>query len=319
MKRIFGLIICALILIGSLACYGIADNNNRTHKQIIFISDTQIPLWYEEIFTKTHRNEEATEILLNSILKDTLTSAVFFLGDVTAMSSIDSKWKLIDPFLASLNLKNIPAYAVMGNHDYLLSGKKGENNFRKRFPSYVRTGYVVYIERCAIMMLNSNFNELSVDEIEAQEAWYKKEMNRLDNETTVSMIIVACHHSPYSNSSIVGGSKKVRKVFVETFRKSRKAKLFLSGHAHTFQHFKDAMYDKHFLVIGGGGGLLHKLNGEECEGMKDLTGWGTNYRMFHYLKCIILQNELIINVMMLTENLEGPYLKYKLRIPFSTE
>ncbi len=119
------------------------DSVSSTQQSIIFISDTQAPMWFEKIFVKTHRNEEATKILFNAIVSDATVSSVFFLGDVTAMGSFDHNWTTIDSFLTHLKVKHIPAYATPGNHDYLLFPSTGEDNFRKRFPSFNRIGYTV--------------------------------------------------------------------------------------------------------------------------------------------------------------------------------
>lgn len=285
----------------------------------IFISDTQKPMWFEKLFVKTHRNEEATDILLNDIVSRPEISAVLILGDVTAMSSFENNWIKIDTFLANLNKKNIPAYAVMGNHDCLLSTSQGEQNFSKRFPAFVKTGYTVRIKQCAVVMLNSNFSEMSQKEIKYQDEWYQKELDELEKDSTVQLIIVGCHHSPYCNSNIVGPSKKVRTKFVPAFSKNKKCKFFLSGHAHTFQHFMDSLNNKHFIVLGGGGGLLHRLNGDVCHGLKDQTNWGKDYRMFHYLQCKVIDKKILLEVMMLRENLEGPYSAYKFNDNLSSE
>ena len=98
--------------------------------------------------------------------------------------------------------------------------------------------------------------------------------------------------------------------------KSNKCRLFLSGHAHTFQHFKDTVANKHFLVIGGGG-LPHTLKAGEPDELQDQVHWNTEYRMFHFVQGIFLADGLSLNVMMLTEDLAGPQSVYKMFIPFS--
>jgi hypothetical protein len=94
--------------------------------------------------------------------------------------------------------------------------------------------------------------------VRRQDEWYRRTLAEADSMPEVHSIIVCCHHSPYSNSKMVGSSPAVQEHFVEPYLKARKTSLFISGHAHLYQHFMNA--DKHFFVIGGGGGLHHPLN-----------------------------------------------------------
>jgi predicted phosphodiesterase len=295
------------------------NNSSDTAHAIVFISDTQAPMWFEKIFVKTHRNEEATKILLNAVERDSTVSSVFLLGDITAMSSFNSNWGAIDSFLTRFKVQSRKAYAAAGNHDYLLSSKEGENNLKKRFPDFNRTGYSIRDGSLAVVLLNSNFNELTKSEEVLQKKWYNHELDSLERDSTITMVAVGCHHSPYSNSTIVGYSQKVRDEFVQPFMNSRKCRLFLSGHAHTFQYFKDTVADKHFLVIGGGGGLLHTLSPGDSSELQDQIRWDATYRMFHFVRCYFTNMELHISVMMLSEELTGPKSVYEISIPMKNK
>lgn len=165
------------------------------------------------------------------------------------------------------------------------------------------------------MLLNSNFRELNYSEKALQKEWYIHELNMLEQDSTIKIVAVGCHHSPYSNSAIVGYSQKVRDEFVQPFMKSSKCRLFVSGHAHTFQYFKDTAVNKHFLVIGGGGRLLHKLNAGELDELQDQIHWNDEYRMFHFVRGIMTARGLLLNIMMLRENLTGPRSVYEVFIP----
>jgi predicted phosphodiesterase len=295
------------------------DNNSTDSAQnsIIFISDTQSPMRFEKLILKTHRNEEATKILFNTIASESHISSIFFFGDVTAIGSFNSSWSTIDSFLTRLKVRRIPAYVAAGNHDYLLSPSAGESNLKKRFPDFKRTGYSIRNGSLALVLLNSNFSELNLSEELQQQEWYLHELHALEQDSTIKMVAVGCHHPPFSNSAIVGHDQQVRDKFVPPFMKSNKCRLFLSGHAHTFQHFKDTVANKHFLVIGGGGGLLHTLKAGEPSELQDQVQWNTEYRMFHFVRGIISTDGLSLNVMMLTEDLTGPQSVYKVFIPFN--
>jgi hypothetical protein len=110
----------------------------------------------------------------------------------------------------------------------------------------------------AVIMLNSNFSKLSALEFQRQQLWYKATMDSLDKDDAIKAIVVCTHHAPYSNSKIVGSSKAVVLNFIPLFMNSPKARLFISGHSHNLEYFKMAP-NKHFMVIGGGGGLTQPL------------------------------------------------------------
>jgi predicted phosphodiesterase len=317
LKYIFPLFLLLTFFNIELYLFAQTDTTQTRETSFIIISDTQSPIWFEKIFVKTHRNEEATKILFSTIAKDTSISAVFFLGDVTAMSSFNSNWEIVDTLLEQLKLKNISAYATAGNHDYLFSSAKGEANLKKRFPNFCRTGFTIRLGTFAFILLNSNYSVLNDSEEVKQEEWYQREFHFLDQDTTIKIIAVGCHHSPFSNSSIVGHSQIVQDKFIPPFLDSKKSKFFISGHAHTFQHFKDTLFNKDFLVIGGGGGLLHTLKEPKPYELKDRFYSNAEYRMFHFVKCVLLDNALNIYVMMLTEDFEKLETIYSISYPIA--
>ena len=312
-------LLCSFPGFGSVLSENICTPDDSTQRTIIFISDTQTPMWFEKIFVKTHRNNEATDILLDAIASDTLVSSVYLLGDVTAMSSFNSNWVKIDTFIARLNMTDVDVHATPGNHDYLLSSSTGEKHFKQRFPDFNRTGSVIMEGPVAVILLNSNFIELKASEEKRQLDWYTQQLDILEKDTTIKMVIVGCHHSPYTNSVIVNPSKKVREQFVKPFMGSSKSRLFISGHAHTFQYFKDTLVDKHFLVIGGGGGLLHSLSSEKENDLQDQIKWDGKYRMFHFARCTIMPDGFDLKVLMLTDDLKKLECVYNIFIPFDKQ
>jgi predicted phosphodiesterase len=253
-----------------------------------FIADTQAPLWFEDIYLTSNRNTEATRILMNDILIQK-PAALFHLGDVVSLSSSNRQWEFMDSCLASLRAAGLPAYACLGNHELMGNARVGEKNFQVRFPDHVNTGYVVRIDSLAMVFLNSNFSKMLSGQILAQDEWYRKEVAALELDPGIRVVIVGCHHSPFSDSKMVGSSILVQEKFVPAFIKSRKCKVFVSGHAHLFQHF--IFQGKNFLVIGGGGGLQHPLKNRSC-GLQDISG---DYKpSFHYLTLSRYTNHLKI-------------------------
>lgn len=245
---------------------------------IAFASDTQEPMWVEKLWLKPNHNLLATKMIFKDV--DSLRpNAFFILGDVVSLGKSQKAWKNIDRYIAQLVNDSVPVYATLGNHEVMFNAKKGIRNFKKRFPAYDPSGYTEVVDSVAVILLNSNLGAMAVPEIARQNGWYEAKLNALDNDPAIKLIIVGCHHSPYTNSTIVNPSEAVRESFVPPFIKSKKAVLFLSGHSHNFENFK--MQGKTFLVIGGGGGLHQPLRTKNVQ-MPDIS---SDYKPdFHYLE-----------------------------------
>jgi len=263
-------------------------NSLNSGVDIAFISDTQQPMTVEKIILKPTNNIKATSLLFEQILKNKPKS-LYMLGDVVALGYKNHKWKKVDHFLESCRKESTMVCGLLGNHDVMGRTKKGERNFNKRFPDNVRTGYVSVTDSVAIVLLNSNFRKLSAADISKQNAWYASALNSLDSNPAIKAVIVSCHHSPYTNSKIVGSSRSVQDNFVPAYIASKKARLFVSGHCHGFEHFNKN--GKDFVVIGGGGGLHQPLDNSS----KALADKASDYKpLFHYLNVRRVNDELQI-------------------------
>lgn len=244
---------------------------------LVFASDTQAPMLIETIWLKAHQNRRATRQLFSEI-GNRQPGSVFLLGDVVNLGYSNKQWRPMDGYLQHLRDRGITVDAILGNHEVMGRPRAGQRKFQERFPDHVRTGYVEVRDSVAVVLLNSNFKSLTKDEDIQQEQWYRQEMETLDANPAIQYIIISCHHSPYTNSKIVGCSKDVQEKFVPAFLQSKKGRLFLSGHCHNFEHYQ--IQGKDFMVIGGGGGLHQPLKtGEGC--LPDLA---KDYKpLFHYL------------------------------------
>ncbi|HXB44494.1 MAG TPA: metallophosphoesterase [Puia sp.] len=269
------------------------------NKEIDFVSDTQQPLSIEKLKLPSNHNTKATSMIFADILKNN-PAAVYMLGDIVGLGSSTRKWKAVDKFIDSSRKEKIVVHALLGNHDVMWTRKKGEYNFAKRFPQDDKMGYLSVEDSIAIVMLNSNFKKLSAEEIIKQSAWYKSTLLNLESDSAVLMIIVCCHHAPYTNSLIVHPSQQVRKYFVPLFLETKKCKLFITGHAHAFEHFKISTKD--FLVIGGGGGLHQPLD-SSVNKTDDLAS--TFKPIFHYLSMLREGAKLLITSHFLASDFSG--------------
>ncbi len=268
--------------------------------KLVFVSDTQQPIWIETLRLQEDDNIHASRSIYRSILQESSAVAVVHLGDITSIGMFDSYWGPFDEFKRSVR---VPVHPALGNHDYFIFHGAAMQQFRKRFPERTTSWYAFTVQRVGIIILNSNFSRMSDEEQDQQQTWYRAQLIAFDEDTTVAAAIVACHHSPYTNSSIVEPSRGVQNRFVSLFSMYPKSLLFLSGHAHTYEHFH--LRERDFLVIGGGGGLLQPLLPERERRFQDLYQAPGERRFFHYLNCTVSDSSLQLNVMRLRDDHSG--------------
>lgn len=249
----------------------------RIH-DLAFVSDTQAPLWVETLALQEDGNREATARIFRDI-GARKPAAVFMLGDVVNLGFDESEWRIMGTLINGLRSQGISVSALLGNHDVMLNARAGEAQFQRRFPSHRRTGHLRIVDSIAVVMLNSNVNTMDDVALGSQQEWYRQTLADLGRDRGILGIIVACHHSPYSNSMLVGSSLQSQVRFVTGFLAEPKARLFMSGHAHLFEHFRKE--GKDFLVIGGGGGLQHPAFTGSEERHRDLSPTGRKPK-FHY-------------------------------------
>ena len=280
---------------------------------LAFISDTQTPTWYESIFLRRDDNEAARDELFRDILHDTTIAAVFHLGDLTEAGSRPSAWGWIDHALHALDSARLPLYLTPGNHEYMWSSEEGMAQLRARFPRLHTTHGVAGAGGIAVVLLNSNFSEMDEKAKAEQRRWYEHTLDSLDRDPRTRAIIVGTHHPPYTNSRVVSASKDVRKAFLPRFHNSRKARLFVSGHAHAVEHFREG--GKDFLVTGGGGGLLQPLRTGEGQQWIDHTPFHSERRPFHWMRCRLVKDTLRITIRGRQPNRSGIAPVYRIAIP----
>jgi predicted phosphodiesterase len=261
--------------------------------KLLFISDTQAPLWVETLKLDEHGNQAATDDLFQLLLEEEGTDAIFHLGDLTAVGSSGRAWRSMDRWLKRLGDARINLYPIFGNHDYFMCSSTAKENFFHRFPYTYPSWYCIRQDGLAVVMLNSNFKKLTDEERNTQLEWYSPILDELEKAADIRVVIVASHHPPYTNSTVHGPSETVLEKFVPPFRAHGKCRLFLSGHSHAFEHF--TVEGRHFMVIGGGGGLLHPLlSGDEQRIENRFLGEKMGF--FHYLRCELHGEVLVITV-----------------------
>jgi len=278
-----------------------------------FVSDMQVTLWIESFFLGSERNEEATDSILADLLRRK-PEHLFLLGDLVSFGPYRASWEKPAGQLAALRGAGISVQAILGNHEVMLLRGTGEENFQSFFPDHVRTGYVRVVDSVAVLLLNSNFGILSAEETNRQREWYRQTLDSLDRDPNIEHIIVCCHHSPYTNSTVVSSSADVQREFVPGFLATPKCRLFLSGHAHAFEEFHRE--GKTFLVIGGGGGSRHALLEGNEQAWEDHSP--PRKPLFHYLEVRRAPGKLVATVRGIRDDFLGLADFYRLDLPRTT-
>ncbi len=241
-------------------CIGLTPAIAQSSRTLVFLSDIQEPMWVEKLVLKSDNNEAGTAALFADLRKKDM-AALFLLGDMVSSQS-DSNWEKIDGYLAGIRQKKVPIYATIGNHEYMFHAKSGQEKFVKRFGYQSTIGTVQCIDSVAVVLVNSNLSKLTKPEKATQIKWYRQTMDSLDRAAGVKIVVVGTHHAPYTNSRIEKPEQNVIDLFVPPFIRSAKARLFVTGHSHNLEHFRQS--GKDFLVIGGGGGLSQpRLTGDK--------------------------------------------------------
>lgn len=274
---------------GEIPVYPDSPRSVAGPSSMIFVGDTQGPIWFETLRLAADDNERVPWAIFRAIARDASCAAVFHLGDLTALGSYATYWETFDEDAEPLRSAGIPLYPAAGNHEYMPFAWAGREHLVRRFPVLAASWYEQRIGSVAVLVLNSNFHHLSTKEGDAQRRWYEKTLQALDADSAVTVVIVTCHHPPYTNSTIVGPDEEVQRSFVPAYVRSKKALAFISGHAHTFEHFR--IDGKDFIVSGGGGGLLHPLLRGSDARWPDRYTHERERSFFHYLRLVPLPGD----------------------------
>lgn len=263
------------------------------------IGDTQAPTWIEKVFYKPSKNVQATNLLLNNI-NSLKIKKLIMLGDVTSYGSSESNWKDIDIQLGNAKRNNSEWYSIRGNHDYLITSKQAKDNFKKRFNNSSEYYFTFKIGSSILFLLNSNFSRYSESLLKIIKDSLEANVRSAQNDNNIHAIIFACHHPCFTNSKVASPDREVQKNFIHIFQKYSKCKLFLSGHAHNFEHI--LVDGKNYIVSGGGGGLRHPLKDKLNSLYKDLCPIDIGQRNFHYLLFKSSKDKLEVSLEMLQSN-----------------
>ncbi len=201
-------------------------------------------------------NDEERLRIINQITSDS-PAMVMALGNLVHYGSKGHHWEYYDNLIRPLQLKKIPIYAALGEHDYWGRNGLAMKYIANRFPIFrQKTWYSKVSDSIGIIVLDSNQDELRGNSWKKQKLWFDKTLDEFDNNDDIKGVIVFVHHSPFSNTK-QGDSEHVKSTFLPPFISSVKTMAMISGNAATYERFDK--YGKAFIVTGGGGAPRSEL------------------------------------------------------------
>jgi len=265
-----------------------------TKNHFIIVGDTQSTSHWE--FWR-ERNDKERKLIIDEIAKRE-PAFVVHLGDLTVRGSSKKHWQQFDDLHKEFREKKIPYFPILGNHEFYGSDERALENYFGRFPHLLqRRWYGLIWKGVGLILVDSNFSDLTEEKNKQQKKWYIGELERFEKDEKIDCVIVCCHEPPFTNSRVVQPNKEVKAFFADPFLRYAKNRFFFSGHSHSYERFQ--IGDKFFVVSGGGGGPRHKVFiGPRKQRYRDLFS-GSEIRSFHFCEIVNRLGPLSFRVLQL--------------------
>ncbi|MEK7728799.1 MAG: metallophosphoesterase, partial [candidate division KSB1 bacterium] len=190
-------------------------------------------------------------------------------------------WQEFDRTFAPLFATGARFIPLLGNHDYWGAARLRHAHLLARFPRLQQEAWRAEIYHgLGLVCIDSNRGQYARGDWARQERWFEETLQKLTENPSVAAILVFSHHPPFTNSAVLRRADFLEQVFLPAFFSSSKAKAFISGHVHGYEHF--VREGKDFIVSGGGGGPRLPLRRVERRQFVDRSALAEP-RPFHYL------------------------------------
>jgi predicted phosphohydrolase len=176
---------------------------------------------------------------------------VALLGDLVFCGSSADAWTDYDRVASPLKSSGVPAYPVLGNHDYWLSRRSALANYFARFPHLRgRHWYAAAYAGIGLAFLDSNVQWLTAGAWQEQIDWYERLLAQWDADREILGTIVLLYHPAFSRRTSTD-ILHVQRDLLPVFLRSRKTLAMVSGLVHDdAPAFRDG---RAFLAAGGVG------------------------------------------------------------------
>lgn len=286
------------------------DSGAEPEGPLAIIADTQRTSFWECSFLLREINDVEQQTVLAALgAESPRPSRLVHVGDKVYQGDSAAHWAFFDNVMKPVTDAGIPVLPMIGNHEADFgSYAAAREHMGKRWPDFQLPGLTYYTSvwnsSIALVMLDSNKDNLGIDGWVAQAEWFAAAMQRFGEDPVIRGILVFVHHAPYTNSPIVDPDLNVQDAFVPTLCSSRKALAMISGHAHGYERFEGASASARrdgmasaairsqcgnrkipFIVSGGGGGPREGYRPESKWGLRDVaTGDAAKYeeKSFHF-------------------------------------
>ncbi len=247
--------------------------------RILVVGDLQRTSLVEQWLLQRENNDAARAQIVQAITDEPDVSGLLLLGDLVFDASSCGDWQEFDALFATAR-DDMGVMLAVGNHDYWGPDTLACKQVQARFPWLeAQTWELVRWNSIAFLVLDSNDDALQTHWGD-QLAFVQRQLDALADDDSIRGVVVVTHHPPYTNSTVTSDELHVQEIVRLVREHTSGLMLFLSGHAHAYEHFfKD---DVHFVVSGGGGGPRVSLLSGDNARHDDLYA-GDSPRPFHYL------------------------------------
>jgi predicted TIM-barrel fold metal-dependent hydrolase len=218
-------------------------------------------------------------------------------GDFVKQGDNEEDWREFEEMRRVFQDNNIPYYPVRGNHEYKGDTTEALARFFEHFPALNgQLWYTLTFRGCGLIMLDSNFSQLSPEELASQKKWLEKTLSKYRNDGGISSVLVFFHHPPFTNSRYFRKYERVREYFVPILETSAKVKFVFSGHVHTYERFRNNGIN--YIVTGGGGSPLVSLPPAEKSRFKDeYDQTGSKPRGTHFCLVTVARDHIALKTL----------------------